>query len=35
VPKVGTIVLSDSGAAVLNVEHPDDDILEHLRTGLL
>lgn len=35
VPKVGTIVLSNSGTAVLNVEHPDDDILEHLRTGLL
>lgn len=35
VPKVGTIVLSNSGTAVLNLQHSDDDILEHLRTGLL
>lgn len=34
VPKGGTIVLSNAGSATLSVDHPDEDILEHLRTGL-
>lgn len=34
-PSSGTIVLSHSGAATLNVDHLDEDILEHLRTGLI
>lgn len=35
VPKGGTIVLSNTGAATLSVDSSDEDILEHLRTGLL
>lgn len=35
VPKAGTIVLSNTGAATLNVDHADEDILEYLRAGLL
>lgn len=34
-PKAGTIALSNAGAATLSVDHADEDILEHLRTGLL
>lgn len=34
-PNSGTIVLSHSGAAALNVDHTDEEILEHLRIGLI
>lgn len=34
VPKAGTVVLSNTGAATLSVDRTDEDLLEHLRTSL-